>query len=354
MPDAKDIAKLYEPKTSTIITAEPQVSLARFSPCGKLLVGGGYDARVRRWNVAAEGMPELPALEGHHGWVEGLAFRAEGELLFTADSWGQICCWSGYTEDKPAVKWKLDQAHDGWVRTLAVNPDGKSVASCASDRFIRIWSAEDGAKQFEFPQSEFGNLCLKYAPDGTLLTGDDRGIVRHWKADGTLIRQFDASSLYVLSRLQDVGGVFALALDKEAKTLAVGGTKPVNGGTVVGVPTILLFDLATGEQKQKYDLGTQNDCYVADLQFHDDDFLSAVTYGTPGSGQLIYLKAEEKAPLLTYKQMQNCHSLSWHPDGKRLAVAATNGGSNGNGRPVDKEGKYKGNNSPIHVFTFST
>ena len=73
--------------------------------------------------------------------------------------------------------------------------------------------------------------------------------------------------------------------------------------------------------------------------------------GKPASA-LDDLKPEEKAPLLTYKQMQNCHSLSWHPDGKRLAVAATNGGSNGNGRPVDKDGKYKGNNSPIHVFTF--
>jgi WD40 repeat protein len=90
--DNTEIAKKYEPKTPKVITAEPQVSLARFSPCGKVLVGGGYDARVRRWNMAAEGMPELPALEGHHGWVEGIAFRAEGELLLTADSWGQICC----------------------------------------------------------------------------------------------------------------------------------------------------------------------------------------------------------------------------------------------------------------------
>lgn len=350
--DTSEILKKYEPKEAKIITAEPQVRGARFSPCGKALVGGGFDARVRRWNVAAEGMPELPALEGHHGWVEGIAFRAEGELLFSADSWGQICCWSGYTSDKPAVKWKLDQAHDGWVRTLAVSPDGKSVASCGSDRFVRIWSAEDGAKQFEFPRSEFGNLTLRYAPDGTLLTGDERGMVRHWKADGALIRQFDASSLYTLSRLQDVGGVFALALDKEAKLLAVGGTRPKNGGTVVGIPTILLFDLASGAQKQKYDLGNENDCYVADLHFHNDGFLAAVTYGTPGQGQLIYLRPEETAPLLTYKRMQNCQSLSWHPDGKRLAVAATNGGSNGNGRPVDKDGKYKGNNSPIHVFTF--
>ena len=348
--DKAEILQKYDPKDSKVITAEPQVSAARFSPCGKVLVGGGYDARVRRWSFAGDGMPELPSLEGHHGWVEGIAFRADGELLFTADSWGQICCWSGYSGDKPAVKWKLDQAHDGWVRALAVSPDGKFVASCASDRFIRIWSADDGSKQFQFPQSEFGNLSLRYAPDGTLLAGDERGIVRHWKADGTLIRQFDASVLYTLSRLQDVGGIFALALDKEGKMLAVGGTKPVNGGTVVGVPTVLLFDLATGEQKQKYELGTQNDCYVADLHFHDDGFLVGITYGTPGQGQLIYLKPEETSPLLTYKKMQNCHSLSWHPDGKRLAVAATNGGSNGNGRPPGKE--YKGNNSPIHVFTF--
>ena len=95
--DNAELLKKYELKNAKVISAEPQVSLARFSPCGKMLVGGGYDARVRRWNATVEEMPELPALEGHHGWVEGLAFRAEGELLFTADSWGQVCCWSGYS-----------------------------------------------------------------------------------------------------------------------------------------------------------------------------------------------------------------------------------------------------------------
>jgi hypothetical protein len=48
--------------------------------------------------------------------------------------------------------------------------------------------------------------------------------------------------------------------------------------------------------------------------------------------------------------MPNLHSLSWHPNGTRLAVVATNPGSNGNGRPLDKEGNYIGNKSPIHVF----
>src|SRR4029079_2295136 len=95
------------------IPAEPQIRGAWFSPCGKLLVGGGFEGRVRRWT--ADDQAELPALEGHHGWVGGIAFRAEGELLFTADSWGQMVCWSGYAAEKPEVKWKLETAHDGWI-----------------------------------------------------------------------------------------------------------------------------------------------------------------------------------------------------------------------------------------------
>ena len=78
-----------------------------------------------------------------------------------------------------------------------------------------------------------------------------------------------------------------------------------------------------------------------------------ITYGTPGQGQLMYVRPEEKAPFLTEKKLANPHSLSWHPDGKQFAVAATNGGSNGNGRPVGKDGKYLGNKSPIHLFAIA-
>jgi len=48
--------------------------------------------------------------------------------------------------------------------------------------------------------------------------------------------------------------------------------------------------------------------------------------------------------------MPNCHSLSVHPDAAQLAVVATNRGSNGNGRRLDKEGRYAGNSSPIHFM----
>ncbi len=347
--ETKDLLAKYQPKQFKTLDADPQVSAARFSPCGKLLVAGGYDARVRRWNFQTEDFAELPALDGHHGWVEGIAFSKEGDKLFTADSWGKLVCWTDTTAEKPTAKWQHDQAHDGWVRELAVSPDGKLLASVALDHKLKLWSTDDGKLQHELPIVE-DPRAVRFHPDGTLLVGDAKGIVHWLKLDGSEIKKFDAGVLFALSRLQDCGGVQCLALDKEAKLLAVGGCAPKNGGTVVGVPTLLIFDVVSGKQQARFELGTQQDVNVADLHFHDEGFLSLITYGTPGQGQLIYVRPEEKAPFHTEKKLANPHSLSWHPDGKRFAVAATNGGSNGNGRPVGKDGKYLGNKSPIHLF----
>jgi WD40 repeat protein len=348
--DAKELLKKYEPaKDVKTIAADPQVRAARYSPCGKVLSAGGFDGRVRRWNVTGDNAVELLALEEHHGWIDGLAYRAEGELLVTGDSWGHLACCSGYAAEQPAVKWRHEQAHDGWIRDVGVSPDGQLVASCGSDRICRVWSVDDGSRRHELAAYGRDLFRVRWTPDGTLLTGDDRGIVKQWKLDGTLIRQFDASVLYSLSRLQDVGGIETLAIDREARLLAAGGVTPKNGGTVVGVPTLLVFDLATGEQKYKWSLGTDNDCFVADVHFHDEGFLSLVTYGTPGQGQLLYVLPGETNPFFSRK-LTNPQSLSWHPDGRRLAVVTTNTGSNGNGRPLDKSGNYKTNQSPIQIF----
>jgi WD40 repeat protein len=350
MIDSAELLKKTEPKQAKVIEAEPQVRRIRFSPCGKILAAGGYDARVRRWNFAADDTPEMPSLVGHHAWVEAIAFAPAGNLLFSGDSWGQLACWSDYAAEQPGVKWKHEQSHDGWIRDLAVSADGQLIASCGTDRCVRVWSTGDGTKRHELAAYGHDLLQVRFLPDGTLVTGDDRGWVKQWRLDGSLVREFDASVLYSLSRLQDVGGVHALAVDPAGNRIAVGGTTPKGGGTVTGIPTVLLFDLATGEQKQKWELGSVNDCYVADMAFRPEGYLCLVTYGTPGLGQLLYLLPEQASPFFTEKKMQNCHSLAWHPAGQQLVVAATNGGSNGNGRPLDKEGKYPGNKSPLHVL----
>lgn len=351
--ETKELLARFQPKQVKVLEAEPQVSSARFSPCGQVLVAGGYDANIRRWSFVTDDHTPIAPLTGHHGWVEGFAFGPKGEMFFSGDSWGKLIAWTDLSSEAPATQWACEQAHDGWIRELATSSDGQLLASIASDRKLKVWSTADGALKHEVTFAEDPRV-VRFHPEGTLLVGDAKGIVHWLRPTGSLVKKIDASLLFALSRLQDCGGVQCLALDREAKTLAVGGTKPKNGGTVVGVPTLLLFDLASGEQRQKYDLGDEQDVNVADVHFHDEGFLSLVTYGTPGKGQLLYVRPEETAPFFTEKKLANPHSLSWHPDGKRLAIAATNAGSNGNGRPLGKDGKYLGNKSPVHLFAIPT
>jgi len=359
----KQLREQFEPKELKSISADPQCFAARFSPCGKLLVAASYDSRVRRWDATSDELPELAALAGHGGWVTALAFAPDGEIVYSADSWGQIRATPARDEN-PAVKWNIVAAHDGWVRDLAVTPDGTRLASCGIDKKVRLWSTADGTKQHEFTtvpaeaaQPKNGELagdvsCLRFTADGhQLLTGDMRGVVKLWDtATWQCVREFDAGVLFKVDRLQDVGGIHALAFDREQKLLAVTGVQPKNGGTVTGLPTVLVFDFATAQLKQTLTFGQPNDCFVSDAQFHPSGFLIVTTSGTPGSGQLAFQRVDDKEPFFSTKKMINCQSISLHPDGLRLAVVATNAGSNGNGRPLTKDGKYDGNRSPINVL----
>ncbi len=109
-----------------------------------------------------------------------------------------------------------------------------------------------------------------------------------------------------------------------------------SGATVQGVPLVLLFDWATGKQKHSLALGDKTDCFVHDLLLHAEDFVMAVTSGTPGRGKLVFWRPGEAKPFFETTQMPNCHSLALHADGRRLAVAATSANSNGNGRQPAK------------------
>lgn len=372
MTDAKSLRERYTPQERRIINAACQMTAARFSPCGTYLVAGGFDGRLHRWLAAALDVPEpetgpngkpkprpkpqdvpqpeaLPPREGHAAWVTAVAFSPSGDVLFSGDSWGRLC--AAKLADEMSSLWQQEVAHDGWLRDLAVHPDGTRLASCGRDRAVRLWSAADGTRQRELTGHQDEVFSVAFHPDGRfLVSGDLKGAVRQWDAtSGEPVRQFDAGPLFKLDRLQDVGGARLLRFSPDGGTLAVAGTAPKNGGNVQGVPTVLLFDWATGQLRQTLALGTAGDVYVCDLAFHPDGFLMAVTSGNPGQGKLLFQQADQTEPFHVTTHMANCHSLSLHPDGRRLAIAATNRGSNGNGRRL-KDGQYPGNFSPIHLF----
>lgn len=345
------MAKEAEPTELKVITADLQVHGARFHPNGKLLAAGGYDGRVRLWDVSAEESTELSSLTGHNSWVQAIAFSPNGEFLFSSDSWGQLRAWD-LRGDQPQLAWNLDGAHDGWIRDVDVSPDGKRIITCGRDQAVRMWAAIDGAFIYEAKNHDFDVYCSRFHPSGdTIVTGDDRGVIKVSRSStGEAIRDINASVLYLEHRLQDVGGVRALSFNRDGATLAVGGTTPKNGATVQGTPTVLLFDFESGELKHTFGFGATTHCFVHEIVLHDDGFVMCVTSGTPGQGQIAFQRPGEEKPFFLNTKIPNCHSISLHQPTGRFAVASTNRGSNGNGRRLNKDGEYDGNNSPIHLF----
>ncbi len=325
-----------------------------FSPCGAFLLAGSMQGQLGRWTVVPDTAdPEiisLTSLTGLAAWVSTCRCLPDGKHVVAADSWGNLACWS-YCDDRSEPVWKIEQAHSGWIRDIEVSPDGLTLATTSRDGRVIFWSL-DGKKKSEVMIG--GDLYLvRFAPDGkSFFVGGLGGQVSQWDtATSAKIREFDANILFTTNRLQDVGGVRALAISLDGSTLLVGGTQPVNGGNVQGKPTLLAFNIASGALLKKVELGVDGDVFVTDIEWHPDGCWLISTSGNPGQGKFLCWRVEDEQPLFETK-LSNCHSVRLHPSGRWLALLTTNSGSNGNGRQLDKSGEYIGNRSPLAILSF--
>ena len=81
MTDADQLLKQFGPKELKAITADLQVHGARFNPTGDLLAAGGYDGRVRLWNVSGEEPLEMESLTPRGRNVTSMILRSAEDLL---------------------------------------------------------------------------------------------------------------------------------------------------------------------------------------------------------------------------------------------------------------------------------
>lgn len=328
-----------------------QICQVRFSHDGNLLLGGGYDASIRRWDFSGEQPQEIGPMAGHRGWVQNLIVHPSEEWLISADSWGQIRC-TPYAGETPEARWSQETAHDGWVRSIGLTADGSKLVSGGRDQLVKVWDVQTSKLLHTLAGHEYEVWSVAIHPDGkSVVSGDLMGNLKHWDLEkGKCVREFDLSTMHFFERDHDVCGLRILEFLDEGKTLLCAGSEPTKAGRSYGFPTAYLYDWESGEKRVEMKQGADSDGYIFDLARHPDGFWMLATSGTPGTGKLFFRREAEEEPFLTYTKMSNCHSLALHPSKNLLVVTATNRSSQGNGAVRNEDGSYKGNYSPLYVF----
>lgn len=219
---------------------------------------GGSDFRVARWNLTEE-KPEASVLdgEGHESYVTGLV--RNGETLVSCSYDGTLCWWD-------IAKSNLIQrveAHEKWIRQIALSPDGKHLASVADDMRCHLWDAQSGEKlrtleghALQTPHHYPSMLyAVAWSPDGEhVATADRVGTVHIWRTDeGKIAQTLDASGMYTWdprARRHSIGGVRSVAFSPDGATVAVGGMGDVgNIDHLGGKARVEIFDRSSGERK---------------------------------------------------------------------------------------------------------
>ncbi len=118
----KQIATILEGHTSDI-------NFVKFSPGGRTLATSSWDGEVRLWSVSNWGL--FGTL--HNNGTAALDFTADGKTLASAGS-GEVTLWSVVSGEKIATL----QGHTGWIRGVAFSADGTILASGGEGGMVRV------------------------------------------------------------------------------------------------------------------------------------------------------------------------------------------------------------------------
>jgi cytochrome c len=146
------------------------------SPDGLRVVSGSFDTTVIRWSLAS-GAAEA-VLRFHDKAVNAVAFLKDGRIATSGED-AQIATW-----EPGAVKpVQVFKGHTAPVVSLAVSPDGETLASASWDGTARLWSLRDGTSRTLEGHQQNVNW-VAFAPDGrSVVTAGYDSTLRIWPLD---------------------------------------------------------------------------------------------------------------------------------------------------------------------------
>jgi WD40 repeat protein len=330
-----DAPKIDPTKTHAVLEHKHDRPLiaCRFDPSGRYVFFGAEDNLVHRFDLKAKTAATFAA---HDSWVRALGFSpgvavggeanhsSNDAILYTAGYDGRLIWWPAADEKPQPIR--VVEAHQGWIRALAVSPDGERIATCGNDNLIKLWESADGKliAQLSGHASHVYNVAF-HPSDESLVSCDLKGVIKEWDiASGSLKRDLaPAAALYKYDTTfrADIGGARSIAFSADGKQLAVGGiTNVTNAFAGIGEVAIVLVEMSKGNIARQLEAKDKVRGVTWGVAQHPDGFWIGLS-GGGGGGWLYFWKGDSANEFHKLKLANDGRDLSLSPDKTQLAVA---------------------------------
>jgi WD40 repeat protein len=273
-----------------------------WAPDGKSLISYHHDRVVRIWDAATgkeeRQLPLTPAVSTANAAGLLVRFMPDGKSLAVAEDWSVRVLDA---ESGKGLRWF--GGHTTPITTIGFSPDGKLLATVASDRHARLWDIGTGKTVAQLPLPVGGGRHLGFDGDGKLLAVG--------AADRT-VRVFEVPSGKEVSRI-DTGSlqVTTFNLSRDGKTLYL---------AAAGESVVRTYDVGTGKELSPPE-GHSGPVSTAAWSF---DGKTLATSGNADHSIILWDAAAGK--VLRRLPALDGHT-SWHlqftPDGKELLSFGT-------------------------------
>ena len=290
---------------------------------------GSSDFNVYALNTSEE-KAERTALTGggHESYVTGIV-RVGSELISCGYD-HRLIWWD--IESKRSIR-QVD-AHDTWIRNIAISPDQTRVATVADDMQCKVWEVATGKllasmsdhqamTPHHFPSMLY---AVAFSPDGKwIATGDRIGHIAIWDAQSfSKVSEIETPIMYTwdpTARRHSTGGIRSLTFSPDSQFLAVGGVgKIANIDHLDGPARLEIFGLPSGEQTLELEDNKKKGLVEQIAWSPDGKWI--LTAGGDNNGFVTVYDAESGDLLLQDGQDGHIHAIAHDEDFSNIYTAS--------------------------------
>ncbi|KYC40819.1 hypothetical protein WA1_24665 [Scytonema hofmannii PCC 7110] len=184
-----------------------RIHTVTFSPDNTILVIAGANQTIVVLDVSSGG--ELERLYGHSSTIRTIAISPDGKLMASGDELGDIKIWNWQTRQEiDHINIRLP------VRTIAISPDSKTLVSGGDDCSVKLWDSYTRKEITTLAQHIEPINTVVFSPDGQMLAiGSDDCTIKLWDVQ----RQTKIAELEGHTK-----GVTSVSFSSDGRTLVSG------------------------------------------------------------------------------------------------------------------------------------